>query len=497
MLLTFDKKPKNKEASGTFAGIIQIINKHFWKAFVGPFFAFGYPVVFTLILGTIFNYEMILGATFSIGPLAIACIALPTALFEFKKSTLLKRIGATNIKPINFLLFTASYYFIIMIFSGLWTALISLVIFGSRYFQVGKELYSFTLGVGEDLQKVIVRSPSLKDLFSRIHWPSYIYSFIALTIVSLSVGLFIVSVSKSILTIQGIGSTLLILTMFLSGQVLPLAQIVKVEAMWYLSYLTPFKSPIIQNTMAFQGVTEASQNFLVNSEWVPFENNLYSHAEYTKLLTSLGQYLKVAHLDPQNPLFQPEAFVGDMSTFNDQHHNALEYDKYNIFDVNKVYQTINPLNTAQTANDHFKNILDISIKTNLRTLMDTKSTPAQIDEAQGFLLMFVWETPKSNNPLKVGQVLNQNNQYFQEIKTINSESDFNELHKIWSERILANKFIQKYANAYVQYTPDAIPDSAFIKIGTKAENILNFILPFVWSAVLLGFASKSFRWNTR
>ncbi|MCV3754167.1 ABC transporter permease [Ureaplasma zalophigenitalium] len=497
MLLTFDKKPKKKEFNSTFAGIIQIINKHFWKAFVGPFFAFGYPVIFTLILGTIFNYEMILGATFSIGPLAIACISLPTALFEFKKSTLLKRIGATNIKPINFLLFTASYYFLIMIFSGLWTALISLVIFGSRYFQVGKEIYSFNLGVGEDLQKIIVRSPSLKDLFSRIHWASYIYSFIALTIVSLAVGLFIVSISKSILTIQGIGSTLLIFTMFLSGQVLPLAQIVKVEAMWYLSYLTPFKSPIIQNTMAFQGVTQSTQNFLVNNEWVPFENNLYTHGEYTKLLASLGQYLKVAHLDPQNPLFQQEAFVSDMTPLSANHHNALEYDKYNIFDVNNVYQTINPLSTGQTANDQFKNILDISIKTNIRTLMNADATPKEIEEAQGFLLMFVWETPKSNNPQEVGQVLSRNNQYFQEIKSINSQSDFAVLHKNWLERILANKFIHKYTNAYVQYTPDAISNSAFIKIGTKAENILNFILPFAWSFILLGFASKSFRWNAR
>jgi hypothetical protein len=62
---------------------------------------------------------MILGSTITIGPVAIACISLPTAIFEFKKSTILKRIGASSIRPKSFLAYTAIFYLIIMICSGL------------------------------------------------------------------------------------------------------------------------------------------------------------------------------------------------------------------------------------------------------------------------------------------------------------------------------------------------------------------------------------------
>ncbi|MBU4689670.1 ABC transporter permease [Mycoplasma zalophidermidis] len=487
------KKSINHKSDNTFWGIIQIINKHFWKAFVGPFFAFCYPIVFTIILGTIFSYEIIIAATFSIGPLAIACVALPTALFEFKKSTLLKRIGATNIKPINFLLVIACYYFLIMIFSGLWTGLVSLAFFGSRYFNEGKELYSVALGS----ENIIVRLSSIKDLFTRIHWGGYVYSFIVLTMVSLAVGLFLVSISKSILMIQAIGSTLLILTMFLSGQVLPLAQIAGVKTMWYLSYLTPFKSPIVQNTMAFQGAAHTSQLFYVNNTSHALNNNLYSYSEYETLLKSMSNFTKSLsyNINEQNQAINPnltlDKFVITMNGFDQNTVTSIEYGKYNIFNANEVYGTVNALNGSYSANTTFESLLKYSIDKQLNILLDTNSTPKQIEEAKGFLTMLVMKAPTSQANLL------ENLKWVNEINNIAPGSNLAELSTTWVNNALNNEVLKQYSDKFVQISGSYLNDDSIIRIGTKTENILNFVLPYAWSIVLLASAQKSFTWNTR
>ncbi|QSF13495.1 hypothetical protein [Mycoplasma sp. Mirounga ES2805-ORL] len=304
----------------SFNGIVQLINKHFWKAFVGPFFAFLYPIVFVAVLGTIFNYEMVLAGSISIGPLAVACVALPTAIFEFKKSTLLKRIGTTSIKPMTFLSYTASFYFLIMIASGLWTTIFSMMIFG-KYWNTGRIMYS----VGN----VDIKINSLKEIFAKIEWAGYIYSFIVLTLVSTAVGLFLVSISKSILMIQAFGSSLLIFTMFLTGQVLPLAQIANVQSMWYLSYLTPFKSAIVQNTMSFNGLGKLSNEYTLNNLEIDGSSAIYNLNEIKYYISNIDKGIKT-----------PEKVVGYLS---------LQYSKYNIFDINKTYYAVDGLSTVQPA----------------------------------------------------------------------------------------------------------------------------------------------------
>ncbi|QJG66853.1 hypothetical protein [Mycoplasma phocoenae] len=443
-------KIKENNNSSPFFGVLQIINKHFWKAFVGPFFAFLYPIVFVIVLGTIFSYEMILAGSISIGPLAIACVALPTAIFEFKKSTLLKRIGTTNIKPLSFLAYTATYYFIIMILSGLWTAIVSLIVFGSRYWETGRELYNINQTLGSEKLLVTVAINSLKTIFERIHWLSYIYSFIVLTLVSVAVGLFLVSISKSILMIQAIGSSLLIFTMFLTGQVLPLAQIANVESMWWLSYLTPFKSPIVQNTMAFQSNAELTRNYMLNDVKVTAENSVYSIHDLKNYINGVMNYInKMQEAQKTNNLMQQMWLVNNQSIFFSIPQKITEnvdikFTPYSIFNVFQQYYAVDGLSSYKPVILSYDEIFNLVKTTNIK-----------------------------DSDMNLGQIINQ----FTEATKQNLMSGFN--------------------NSFIQLNDGSIGAKSLIKIGSVTENIVNFVLPMVWITILVSASAKSFTWNVR
>lgn len=461
------KKNNNTEANkNKFLGILAIINKHFWKSFVGPFFAFGYPIIFVAILGTIFGYEMILGSTITIGPVAIACISLPTAIFEFKKSTILKRIGASSIKPKSFLAYTAIFYLIIMICSGLWTMLVALMFF-CEYFKTGRSLGTINnIKIGEASLNITLYGSSIKEMFSRIFWPGYIFSFVIIIFVSISVGLFIISVSKSVLTIQAIGCSLLIITMFLSGQVLPISQISNIKGMWYVSYLTPFKSAIIQNTISFQGQASLSNEYNIASIKAtlnigneiknidllkPFStadssNKIYTIEELQKYIEGVAKYanlLKEAN-SKQDPIakFTILKFLNQQKDLFLANNNALpantpigiKYSQYNIFNINNEYKTLNILNVYQPV------ILKYST---------------------------------------IAEAFNQNG-----------------LDQLLKNNEFANYF-KFLDSSYIQFSNNVLSNDSLTKIGSKTENLLNFILPWIWIVILSLLSIKTFAWNTR
>ena len=65
----------------------------------------------------------------SIGNLSISLTSMPTAIYEFKSSSLLKRIGASPINPKIFITAVCSFYIAVMIISVIWSFLVSTVIF--------------------------------------------------------------------------------------------------------------------------------------------------------------------------------------------------------------------------------------------------------------------------------------------------------------------------------------------------------------------------------
>ncbi len=61
------------------------------------------PFILSLFIGRVVGPSLIVPGVFSVPVLCIFLVFMPQMIFEFKNSSILKRIGATPIKPIKFL----------------------------------------------------------------------------------------------------------------------------------------------------------------------------------------------------------------------------------------------------------------------------------------------------------------------------------------------------------------------------------------------------------
>lgn len=222
--------------------LIKIINTHFWKSILGPFFAFGFPIIFIAILGTLLGYAGMFGGLIIISSMSVSLTSMPQAIFEFKNSTLLKRIGVTPIKPWMFLLTATIYYTIIMIIATFFAMACGILIFIGNM-DVGKQITKIFVPPGASIDAIApLVSYSFKTLLSSINWGTFTFSLLLNILVGTSLGLFLVAISKSIMTLEGISVPVLIISEFLAAQALPLDMVRDIDAIWYLGYITPFKS---------------------------------------------------------------------------------------------------------------------------------------------------------------------------------------------------------------------------------------------------------------
>lgn len=225
-----------KNFLGFFSGtkpLFKLINESFWKNFFGPFFAFIFPLIFIVILGSILGYTQILAGSLAISPMSITLSSMPQMLFEFKNSSLLKRIGATPIKPSLFIFVAVLFYFIIIFISIIWCILFSFIMFATNNWEVGNSAF----GAKELL------NPSFKTTLETVNWGGFIFGEITLLVVGLLMGMMLVSICKSYVAIQAIGISVIIYSEFLCAMVLPLSTVKDIPALWYIGYiLSPFKA---------------------------------------------------------------------------------------------------------------------------------------------------------------------------------------------------------------------------------------------------------------
>ncbi|MGL5617519.1 MAG: hypothetical protein ACRCWU_00475 [Metamycoplasmataceae bacterium] len=236
--------------------VIKIINLYFWKSFFGPFFSFVFPLIFVALLGTLLGFDQLFGGAMAIASMSIALTAMPQAIFEFKRSALLKRIGVTPIKPWMFLMVAGLFYFLVMIISTFWT------------FGIGILIFLANMDEGRDIQQlpgatatggaIFLFSPTLKNTLEHVNWGGFLWGIIMNIIVGISLGFVLVSTSRSTLAIQGLGIPILIISQFLSAQVLPLPMIVNIEFMKYISFLSPFRYSTGLMIESFTGVLDTS-----------------------------------------------------------------------------------------------------------------------------------------------------------------------------------------------------------------------------------------------
>ncbi|MGL5640143.1 MAG: hypothetical protein ACRDCD_00585 [Mycoplasmoidaceae bacterium] len=233
--------------------LYSLINNHFFKSIINPFFSFLFPIIFVAILGSLLGYSSLLGGLIAMPSMTISLLVLPLTIFEFKNSVLLKRIAVTNIKTWMFLFAMISYYFLITIISTITTILLSMALF-SQYWSIGEEISSVTTALGNEN----VLAPSLSEYFTNAEWGGIIWGIILNSLVGSSIGFLAVSFSKSSLILQGILIPILILSQFLSAMVLPIAMIKEIDAIWYLTYISPFRYSSGLINESFNGIISLS-----------------------------------------------------------------------------------------------------------------------------------------------------------------------------------------------------------------------------------------------
>ncbi|MGY6172461.1 ABC transporter permease [Candidatus Mycoplasma pogonae] len=196
--------------------VVKLINSYYWRGFFGPFFTIVFPILILLLMGnvTYSNTLTILKnqnlpevaieeSIFSLGKQIVVgilisnvigngLISFPLTIIEFKKTSLIKRIGSTNVKASHFMVSSLIYQLAWTLFHMLWVPLLAIIILG------GKDYLSWKIALNMNLLEVL---PLLILLF-----------FLAM-----SMGLLIISLVKSTVGASSIINLIYLPISFLSG----------------------------------------------------------------------------------------------------------------------------------------------------------------------------------------------------------------------------------------------------------------------------------------
>ncbi len=128
-------------------------------------------------------------------------------------------------------------------------------------------LLGFIFNNGNDtILNPIIQNGSIQNYGTAndaIAWGGFTLSIIYSIIVTIFLGLLIVSIGKSPGHVQSMGTTLFFFSMFLSGQLFPMSSIVAVEPLNVISYFTPYRYITGLCNMSWSGanVFDMSQTF--------------------------------------------------------------------------------------------------------------------------------------------------------------------------------------------------------------------------------------------
>lgn len=206
--------------------LIKLLLKYYYKGFFTPFFIVIYPIIILFIQG--FAYKTIIGPNGqpmidSLVPgiavvqlITVGLFTIPVTIIEFKNSVVLKRIGATNIKPAYFVATVILIGFVISVFALFWTLLWAGIMFGSA----------------TDKGWSLAFSP---NLFKAL-------PFALLTLIlSMALGMALAALLKTEAGVMAVSNIIFLPAAFLSGSFIPYSVISQSSVLSAVSYIMPFR----------------------------------------------------------------------------------------------------------------------------------------------------------------------------------------------------------------------------------------------------------------
>lgn len=247
-------------------GILNILNKYFWKSITGPFFTFILGGLVMLASMALYNLPtLILGNALSVPIICMGSIVVPHTIFQFRQSVILKRIGVANIKPSMFIFITLIYFIVLMMISSTINLLISMIYIYGLY------------GNNNTTGKL-----SFFNAYNGVNYGSWIYSQLITIFLSLSLGMFFSSILHNTLAIQTIGLLVIIASLIFGGSLVPFSMIEDNKILRSLSYIVPFRYTTATNTETwFSNI----QNILINSEFT------FNHIDITDVEKAINKIL--------------------------------------------------------------------------------------------------------------------------------------------------------------------------------------------------------------
>lgn len=215
---------KTKHKHNKNLPLIQLMLKYYYKGFFVPFFLVVWPILILFLQGFAFkniegdaktSVHLIIGSIAMVQAMSVGIFIIPQTILEFKNSVLLKRIGATNIKPVFFVSSVILVGFIFIFIAFLWTLLWAGIFFGSDY--------------------------GWSDIALPKHILISIPFIVLMFISSISFGIMLASVFKSTTAFIAVSNTIFFPIAFLSGSFVPINLILASDVLRIFTYINPFK----------------------------------------------------------------------------------------------------------------------------------------------------------------------------------------------------------------------------------------------------------------
>ena len=182
----------------------------------------------------------------------VLCVNIPMLLVSFRRSSILKRLAASNIKNKNILLAFVLYGFLISIISSLMLFSITIMAFANT-----------TKPAIGDIENQVA---FIKHI-SKVNWLSFLFSFFLLLILASGIGILIARVSKNEMVAMAVGLIVLIPGGFLSSQYLDPIIILKNDELDYASYIFWQKYPTNLMIASFDGHNIFSlEDYIISSK---------------------------------------------------------------------------------------------------------------------------------------------------------------------------------------------------------------------------------------
>lgn len=221
-----------------FLPLWRFINKMFISNASILFTSFVLPMIFMLILGSFMQVKQIFPGVIAQIAIIVLCVNIPMLLVNFRRSSVLKRLAASNIKNKNILLAFVLYGFLVSIISTLILFLLTIMVFGNT--------------TKPAIGKIENQIAFIKHI-SKVNWLSFIFSFFLLLILASGIGILVARVSKNEMVAMALGLVVLIPGGFLSSQYLDPVIILKTDELDYASYIFWQKYPTNLMIASFDG----------------------------------------------------------------------------------------------------------------------------------------------------------------------------------------------------------------------------------------------------